>query len=69
VDGKVTQEATLAEPPTQRYIRKFARANARALNRLPTAFVSVCGAAKDAPDEARKYVETGGGRRARERQR
>lgn len=41
----------------QRYIRKFTRANAAALNRLPTAFVSVCGAAQDSPEEARKYVD------------
>ena len=41
----------------QRYIRQFARAHATALNRLPTAFVSVCGAAQDSPEEARKYGE------------
>jgi menaquinone-dependent protoporphyrinogen oxidase len=41
----------------QRYIRKFARSNATALNRLPTAFVSVCGAAQDSPEAARKYVD------------
>lgn len=41
----------------QRYVRRFARAHATALNRLPTAFVSVCGAAQDSPDEASKYVD------------
>jgi menaquinone-dependent protoporphyrinogen oxidase len=41
----------------QGYIRKFTRTNAATLNRLPTAFVSVCGAAQNSPDEARKYVD------------
>jgi menaquinone-dependent protoporphyrinogen oxidase len=41
----------------QRYIRQFARAQASALNQVPTAFVSVCGAAKDSPEDAGKYVD------------
>lgn len=40
-----------------RYIREFARHHAAELNRGPTVFVSVSGAAKTSPEQAAKYVE------------
>jgi len=42
----------------QRYIRDFVRHHATQLNRVPTAFVSVCGAAKASPEQAGEYVDT-----------
>ena len=42
----------------QRYIRDFVRRHAGRLNQVPTAFVSVCGAAQASPVQAREYVDT-----------
>lgn len=42
----------------QRYVRDFVRHHAAQLNRVPTAFVSVCGAAKASPEQAAAYMET-----------
>lgn len=41
----------------QRYLRKFVRHNAARLNRLASAFVSVCGSAGSDPAKARAYIE------------
>jgi menaquinone-dependent protoporphyrinogen oxidase len=41
----------------QEYIRKFVRRHAERLNRVPSAFVSVCGAAGDDPRRAQSYVD------------
>lgn len=41
----------------QRYIRKFVRYNAARLNRLASAFVSVCGSAGSEPAKASAYIE------------
>jgi menaquinone-dependent protoporphyrinogen oxidase len=41
----------------QAYIREFVRRHVDRLNAFPSAFVSVCGAAGDAPAEARRYVD------------
>lgn len=41
----------------QRYVRDFVRHHAAQLNRVPTAVVSVCGAAKASPKQAAGYVE------------
>jgi menaquinone-dependent protoporphyrinogen oxidase len=40
----------------QRCICDFVRQHAAQLNRVPTAFVSVCGAAKASPEQAAEYV-------------
>jgi menaquinone-dependent protoporphyrinogen oxidase len=42
----------------QRYIRNFVRRHAAQLNRAPTTFISVCGAAKASPEQAAEYVAT-----------
>ena len=42
----------------QQYIRQFVRRQAERLNRLPSAFVSVCSAAGSDPASAGGYVET-----------
>ena len=54
----VVMAASVIRGRHQRYIRRFARVNATALKQLPTAFVSVCGAAQDSPEEARKYIDS-----------
>jgi menaquinone-dependent protoporphyrinogen oxidase len=41
----------------QRYIRNFVRSQAARLNRLPSAFVSVCGSAGSDPAKASAYIE------------
>jgi menaquinone-dependent protoporphyrinogen oxidase len=41
----------------QRYMRSFVRRHAELLNRVPTAFISVCGAAQASPTQAGEYVE------------
>jgi menaquinone-dependent protoporphyrinogen oxidase len=41
----------------QRYIREFVRYYAARLNRLPSAFVSVCGSAGSEPAKASAYIE------------
>jgi menaquinone-dependent protoporphyrinogen oxidase len=41
----------------QRYIREFVRYHAARLNRLPSAFVSVCGSAGSEPAKASAYIE------------
>jgi menaquinone-dependent protoporphyrinogen oxidase len=42
----------------QGYVREFAHRHARELNALPSAFISVCGAAGDSPREAQRYLDS-----------
>ena len=41
----------------QEYVRAFVRRNATLLNEVPSAFVSVCGAAGDDPPQAQAYID------------
>jgi menaquinone-dependent protoporphyrinogen oxidase len=41
----------------QRYVREFVRRNAEHLNGMPSAFVSVCGAASADPPRAQSYID------------
>lgn len=41
----------------QRYVREFVRRNAEQLNAMPSAFVSVCGAASGDPPRAQSYID------------
>jgi menaquinone-dependent protoporphyrinogen oxidase len=41
----------------QEYVRDFVRRNATLLNKAPSAFVSVCGAARDDPPQAQAYID------------
>lgn len=41
----------------QRYVREFARRHAEQLNAMPSAFVSVCGAASGDPPRAQSYID------------
>jgi menaquinone-dependent protoporphyrinogen oxidase len=41
----------------QRYVREFVRRNAERLNAMPSAFVSVCGAASGDPPRAQSYID------------
>ena len=42
----------------QEYVRAFVRRNATLLNEVPSAFVSVCGAAGDDPPQAQAYIDS-----------
>jgi len=41
----------------QKYVRDFVRQNATLLNEAPSAFVSVCGAGRNNPAEAKGYID------------
>ncbi len=41
----------------QEYVRDFVRRNAALLNQAPSAFVSVCGATHDDPEQAQAYID------------
>ena len=53
----VVVAASVLKGHHQGYIREFVRRHARRLNQLPTAFVSVCGAARGDPLTAEGYLE------------
>jgi menaquinone-dependent protoporphyrinogen oxidase len=54
--GGVVVASSIMFDHYQKYIQRFVRDHASELNRIPSAFVSVCGAAGTDPERARGYV-------------
>jgi len=55
-DG-IVMAASIIRGRHQRYIRDFVRRHTVRLNAVPSAFVSVCGAAQGFPAQAREYID------------